>query len=187
VSRTGAGGIRSCCRTRRMVEAPTRWPILSNSPWILLSPQAGILPAQALDQLGHGVGDGRASDAMRICPFPGNQVTMPAQDCARCDQAMPPQHSAATCGRERRGSLDPPSPSEAWDSLCARRQLRGAAPGARRPWTPTSGRTTTAGSVAAERPGKADATTRVTIMPRRLTTPTSLVSGPSRLLEPLTV
>jgi hypothetical protein len=57
----------------------------------LVSP-AGILPGYALDQLGHGGGDGRASDAMWICPFPGNQATMPAQDCARCDHAMPPQH-----------------------------------------------------------------------------------------------
>jgi hypothetical protein len=32
----------------------------------------------------------------------------------------------------------------------------------------------------------ADATTRATIMPRRLATPTSLVSGGGRLLEPLT-
>jgi hypothetical protein len=32
VSRTGAGGIRNRWRTRRIVEAPTRWPSLSNSP-----------------------------------------------------------------------------------------------------------------------------------------------------------
>jgi hypothetical protein len=35
VSRTGAGGIRNLRRTRRIVDAPTRWPTLSNSPWIL--------------------------------------------------------------------------------------------------------------------------------------------------------
>jgi hypothetical protein len=35
VSRAGAGGIRSRLRTRRIVEAPTRWPSLSSSPWIL--------------------------------------------------------------------------------------------------------------------------------------------------------
>jgi hypothetical protein len=32
VCRTGAGGIRSRLSTRRMVEAPTRWPSLSSSP-----------------------------------------------------------------------------------------------------------------------------------------------------------
>jgi hypothetical protein len=56
----------------------------------LVSP-AGILPGHALDQLSHGGGDGWASEAMWICPFSGDQATMPAQDCARCDQAMPPQ------------------------------------------------------------------------------------------------
>jgi hypothetical protein len=57
----------------------------------LVSP-AGILPGHALDQLGHGGGEGRASEAMWIGPFPGDQAMMPAQDCARCDHAMPPQH-----------------------------------------------------------------------------------------------
>jgi hypothetical protein len=75
---------------------------------------------------------------------------------------------------------------EASDSLSSRQRLHGAVPGARRPWTSTSGRTTTAGSAAAQRPGTADATTQATIMPRRLTTPISLVSGASRLLESLT-
>jgi len=74
---------------------------------------------------------------------------------------------------------------EASDSLSSRQRLHGAVPGARRPWTSTSGRTTTAGSAAAQRPGTADATTQATIMPRRLTTPISLVSGASRLLESL--
>jgi HAMP domain-containing protein len=34
VSREGAGGIRWRFRIRRIVEAPTRWPSLSSSPWI---------------------------------------------------------------------------------------------------------------------------------------------------------
>jgi hypothetical protein len=37
--RSGAGGIFSALRTRRIVDAPTRWPSLSSSPWILLYPQ----------------------------------------------------------------------------------------------------------------------------------------------------
>jgi hypothetical protein len=42
VQRAGAGGIRSRWRTRRIVEAPTRWPSLSSSPWILWYPQLGF-------------------------------------------------------------------------------------------------------------------------------------------------
>jgi hypothetical protein len=34
VCRFGAGGIFSAVRTRRIVEAPARWPSLSSSPWI---------------------------------------------------------------------------------------------------------------------------------------------------------
>ena len=34
VCRFGAGGIFSALRTRRIVEALTRWPSLSSSPWI---------------------------------------------------------------------------------------------------------------------------------------------------------
>ncbi len=39
VRRLGTGGIFSAFRTRRIVDAPTRWPTLSSSPWILLYPQ----------------------------------------------------------------------------------------------------------------------------------------------------
>ena len=39
VRRCGAGGIFSAFRTRRMVDALTRWPSFSSSPWILLYPQ----------------------------------------------------------------------------------------------------------------------------------------------------
>jgi predicted NBD/HSP70 family sugar kinase len=34
VRRIGAGGMRCRFRIRRIVEAPTRWPSLSSSPWI---------------------------------------------------------------------------------------------------------------------------------------------------------
>ena len=39
VCRLGAGGIFRALRIRRMVDALTRWPSLSSSPWILLYPQ----------------------------------------------------------------------------------------------------------------------------------------------------
>jgi hypothetical protein len=34
-----AGGIFSVLRTRRIVDAPTRWPSLNSSPWIRWYPQ----------------------------------------------------------------------------------------------------------------------------------------------------
>ncbi len=57
----------------------------------LVSP-AGVLPGHALDQHGQGVLDGWTAGAVGIGPFLGDEATMPAQDCARRDQAMPPQH-----------------------------------------------------------------------------------------------
>ena len=39
VCRLGAGGIFSALRTRRIVDALTRWPSLSSSPWIRWYPQ----------------------------------------------------------------------------------------------------------------------------------------------------
>jgi hypothetical protein len=39
VHRRGAGGIRSRLRRRRIVDAPTWWPSVNSSPWILLYPQ----------------------------------------------------------------------------------------------------------------------------------------------------
>jgi hypothetical protein len=39
VRRLGAGEIFSALRTRRIVDALTRWPSLSSSPWILWYPQ----------------------------------------------------------------------------------------------------------------------------------------------------
>ncbi len=37
-----AGGMPWRCRIRRIVEAPTRWPSVSSSPWILTDPQRGF-------------------------------------------------------------------------------------------------------------------------------------------------
>jgi hypothetical protein len=39
VWRFGAGGIFRAFKTRRIVEAVTRWPSLSNLPWIRCYPQ----------------------------------------------------------------------------------------------------------------------------------------------------
>src|SRR5918997_1548027 len=160
VSRTGAGATPPRRRTRRIVDAPTRWPSLSNSPWMRWYPQRGF------------------SRAMRSI----NEATVSSRGGRprRCGYV----HFLAI---RRRRLRDLPSPGEASGWFCVARRLRGATPAVRCPWTPTSGRTTTAGSAAAERSDRAHASTRVTIMPRRLTTPTPLVRGLSRLLEPLTV
>jgi hypothetical protein len=42
VCRFRAGGIFSAPRTRRIVDAPTRWPSFSSSPWIRWYPQPGF-------------------------------------------------------------------------------------------------------------------------------------------------
>jgi hypothetical protein len=51
-----------------------------------------MLPGQTLDQRGHRVIGGWTPDTVWICPLFRDQVTMPAQDRARRDQAMSPQH-----------------------------------------------------------------------------------------------
>lgn len=57
----------------------------------LVSP-AGVLPCHALAEHGHGILEGWTSDAVGIRLFLGDQVMVPAQDRARRDQAMLPQH-----------------------------------------------------------------------------------------------
>ena len=65
----------------------------------LVSP-AGILPGHALDQRAHTVIDGWTT-AVGVGPLVGHQATVPAQDCARCDQSMDPQHFGQ--GSDQRG------------------------------------------------------------------------------------
>jgi hypothetical protein len=57
----------------------------------LVSP-GGILLGQALNQGSHSVLDGWTAQTGWIRPFLGDQATMPAQDRARCDQAMSALH-----------------------------------------------------------------------------------------------
>ena len=58
VCRIGAGGIFSDLRIRRIVEALTRWPSLSSSPWIRWYPQSRVLGRHPLDQRGDLVATG---------------------------------------------------------------------------------------------------------------------------------
>ena len=67
VFRCGAGGIFSCLRIRRMLEAPTWWPSFSSSPWIRMSHPASrrrIRYSRRIDTAGHHA---RAPDRSRIC------------------------------------------------------------------------------------------------------------------------
>jgi hypothetical protein len=72
-----------------MVDAPTRWPNWTSSPWILWYPQVGFSVAMrwinpaTVSSMG-----GRASDAVWIRPLFGDQATMPAQHRAWGDQAV---------------------------------------------------------------------------------------------------
>jgi hypothetical protein len=52
---------------------------------------AGILAGHALDQHGHSIIDRWTPEVVRICPLPGDEAPMPAQDRVRRDQAMPTQ------------------------------------------------------------------------------------------------
>jgi hypothetical protein len=53
---------------------------------------SGDSPRPALDQHDHSVLDGWTPDAVWRRPFRGDQAPVPAQDRARGDQSMPPQH-----------------------------------------------------------------------------------------------
>src|SRR4051812_37916670 len=77
---------------RRIVEAPTRCPTLSSSPWILRYPQLGF-PRYLHHQGGEHFVDRRPSWPVWIRPPPAHQMAMPTQDGARGDQAMATQSS----------------------------------------------------------------------------------------------
>jgi hypothetical protein len=74
-----------------MVEAPTRWPSLSSSPWSRLSLPARVLPRHPHHQGGEQVVDRWPSGPMGVRPSSADEATMPAQDRVRSDQAAAPQ------------------------------------------------------------------------------------------------
>jgi hypothetical protein len=92
VSRSGAGGIwlsPQDAADRGGPDSVTKLDQLTLNP---LVSSGGILVGQALDQGGHNLIDGWTAQTGWILPFRGDQATMPAQDRARCDQAMSAQH-----------------------------------------------------------------------------------------------
>jgi hypothetical protein len=96
VCRFGAGGIFRALRTRRMVDAPTRWPSFSSSPLDPLVSPAVVLGGELFDERGDlGVGR-RPSRPVGVGPFTSDQAAAPAQDGAGGDQPVHPQ----TCRQE---------------------------------------------------------------------------------------
>src|SRR3954464_12146520 len=80
VCRSGAGGMRWRLRIRRIVEAPTRWPSLSSSPWIRAYPQRGFSRAIPHYQGGEDVVDRWPSGPVRVGPSSADKAALPAQD-----------------------------------------------------------------------------------------------------------
>jgi hypothetical protein len=92
VCRTGAGGMRWCCRIRRIVAAPTRWRSVSRSPWILLDPAA--MPAldrvrrdQAMPTQRSGQPPDEGGENRPVRPVQARTGVGAAQDCN-----LVPQH-----------------------------------------------------------------------------------------------
>jgi hypothetical protein len=93
VRRLGAGGIRSAFRIRRIVDAPTRWPSLSSSPWIRWYPQPVFsVASRSISAVISALTGGRPF-AIRAGPLLCDQAAVPPQDGARRDQPVRPQPS----------------------------------------------------------------------------------------------
>ena len=92
VRRFGAGGIRNALRTRRTVEALTRWPSLSSSPCVSArKPPGVVLGSEPLDERSDSALTGWPDPSMRIGPLPGDQAAVPPEHGARRDQPVHPQ------------------------------------------------------------------------------------------------
>jgi hypothetical protein len=83
-ARSGAGGIRRRLRIRRIVDAPAM-PELAQFTLDALVAPGRVLSGQLFDQRGDGVVEGWATGAVRVGPFVGHQVAVPAQDRGRGD------------------------------------------------------------------------------------------------------
>jgi hypothetical protein len=87
---------------------PARWTDPRTCPgrliWMTYSALTGCPGPCARSARRHRVLEGRTSEAVGIGPLLGDQVAMPAQDCARRDQAMLAQHlrqPSDECGEDR--------------------------------------------------------------------------------------
>ena len=94
-----------------MVDALTRWPSLSSSPWILLYPQSLFSVASPLDQRGDLGASRRPSRPVRAGPLAGGEAAVPAQDGAGGDQPVrsqaPGQEPDQRGGDRAAGPVEP--------------------------------------------------------------------------------
>jgi hypothetical protein len=74
-----------------MVDALTRWPSFSSSPWIRWYPQLLFSVGEPFDQSGDLGADPRPSCPVRVGPVAGDQTAVPTQDGAGGDQPVRPQ------------------------------------------------------------------------------------------------
>lgn len=117
--RCGTGGIRSRLRIRRTVEAPTRMPSPSSSPWVLLIAPARVLPRHLLDQAP------RAWYRSAACPRGGDKSSASRSasgaSAAACP-ASPADSSSRAWGAAGPGRRSPPgrpSPALAWGAAAS--------------------------------------------------------------------
>ena len=99
---------RRSLRILRIVEAPTRWPSLSSSPWMRWWPQVGFSRAIRSISAAIVVVEGWATGAVRVGPLLGHQAAVPAQDRGRGDQAVTAQRrgqASDQCGEQ--GAVGP--------------------------------------------------------------------------------
>jgi hypothetical protein len=95
-----------------MVDALTRWPSLSSSPWIRWYPPAVVVGGESFGQRGDLGADRRPSCPVRAGPLPGDQAAVPPQDGAgvtsRCirSRAGRSRISAARTARSAQFSWD---------------------------------------------------------------------------------
>ena len=119
--RDGAGRIRWRCRIRRIVEAPTRWPSLSSSPWSRVPPER-VLSRYRHHQGGEYIVDRWPPGTVRVGPAALVAATRPR---ARLFLGWPPEYAAGLRG----GLVDgPPAPGSGWPGRPPLRRVVGDLP-----------------------------------------------------------
>ena len=111
VRRFGAGGICRALRIRRIVDALTRWPSLSSSPWIRWYPHEVFSAAsRSISAVISALTGGRPF-AIRAGPLLCDRAAVPPQDGARRDQPVRPQRSGQVPDQRGEDSaVDPVQP-----------------------------------------------------------------------------
>jgi hypothetical protein len=143
-----------------MVEAPTRWPSLSSSPWILRYPQFGFSPRHPCHQRDQDVVDRRPSGPVRVDPSLANELAVPAAESCPGLPGGGRAAAVAVAGSGRRRSPGRPSPGVVSGWCGGAQRPRGVAPTTRRPWSTSRVSAARPVSRPAGRSGTTAATTR---------------------------